>query len=160
MLSETLQWIIDEEITSARELGEITGVATSTVYRWIRNENQPDFDSVRLMVSHLKDKRATQAIVAAFVAGTNWHVLDTEVDLDLNEDGRVDVEDAIEAAIGAIRTAARSLDQIHTSAREGKITTEQSVELISELNGAIRHCTISQRVLMHMAEARKKRKIR
>ena len=63
MLAKTLKRIIDKQFTSAKEISELTGVSQSTVYRWIAGQSQPDFDSVRLLVRLLPDKRAQKALL-------------------------------------------------------------------------------------------------
>ena len=50
MLARTLQRLIARNLTSAREIGELTGKAPSTVYRWISGASEPDFNSVRLLL--------------------------------------------------------------------------------------------------------------
>ena len=50
MLATTIRTLIDSELTSAREIGDLTGKAPSTVYRWINGRSEPDFNSIRLLV--------------------------------------------------------------------------------------------------------------
>jgi transcriptional regulator with XRE-family HTH domain len=131
MLARTLSRIIDDRLTSAREVGELTGVAPSTVYRWVRGESQPDFDSIRLLVRHLKNPRAVEAILAAFAAGSGWRFVPANHELDVNQDGVVDAADALDASIQAVHSAARSLEQVRRSCRDGIITRHAAVELSS-----------------------------
>src|ERR1041384_5620406 len=102
MLAKTLSMLLDDRLTTAREIGELTGVAPSTVYRWGRGESQPDFDSIRLLVRHLKNPRAVEAILCAFTAGTGWSFRRSEQELDVNHDGRIDAADALDASIDAV----------------------------------------------------------
>ena len=153
MLRETLTQLIDENLTSAREIGELTGVAPSTVYRWLRGDSQPEFDSIRLLVRHLKEPRAVEALLTAFIAGAPWRFQRTETQLDINRDGIVDAADALDAAITAVRSAAQSLDAVRESARsKGGIDRSEAVELLGHLNEVIRNCTLTQQILTHITE--------
>jgi predicted transcriptional regulator len=160
MLSKMLQQIIDQKLTNAREVGELAGVSTSTVYRWISGESQPDFDSIRLLVRHLRDPRAQEAILAVFAAGTSWQFSHTELELDVNDDGQVNAEDALDASVQAVKAAADSLVRVRHARRENGLTAEQTLELIALLNNVVRQCTITERVLVHMSEEKRKRKLK
>ena len=74
LLAPTLQKLIDANATTAKDLGEMAGVSSSTIYRWINGESEPDFDSIRLILHHLPDPNAQLAILTAFIAGTPWTV--------------------------------------------------------------------------------------
>ncbi len=126
MLESTLQKLIDGKLTSAREIGDLTGVAASTVYRWIRGESQPDFDSIRLLVRHLPNVQAQGAILAAFTVGTTWRMYNHELDLDVNQDGIIDASDAVDASINAVRAASRSLSQVRDASRSGGLDNEKN----------------------------------
>jgi TFIIF-interacting CTD phosphatase-like protein len=46
-------------------------------------------------------------------------------------------------------------------ASKGKVlSSDETLELISLLNHTVRHCSITQRILVDMAEQRKKRKLK
>ncbi|MGB1124472.1 MAG: helix-turn-helix domain-containing protein [Phycisphaeraceae bacterium] len=160
MLAKTFKRIIDKQFTSAKEISELTGVSQSTVYRWIAGQSQPDFDSVRLLVRLLPDARAQKALLTAFTAGTDWHVTHMNLELDVNMDGRVDAEDALDASCNALKTSSDTLVSIREASNGKILSSDETLELISLLNHTVRHCTITQRILVDMAEQRKKRKLR
>lgn len=160
MLAKTLQRLIDEKLTTARELGELAGVSTSTVYRWIGGQSQPDFDSVRLLVRHLREPRCQEAILQVFSAGTSWEYSHQELELDVNNDGHVDVEDALDATVDTVRASADSLQCIRTAHKGTPLNAESTLEVISLLNHIMRQCTVTQRVLVQLAEEKRKRKLK
>jgi transcriptional regulator with XRE-family HTH domain len=160
MLAKTLKRIIDKQFTSAKEISELTGVSQSTVYRWIAGQSQPDFDSVRLLVRLLPDSRAQKAILTAFTAGTDWHVTHMNLELDVNHDGKVDADDALDASCNALKTSSDTLVSIREASKGKILDSDETLELISILNHTVRHCTITQRILVDMAEQRKKRKLK
>ena len=161
MLHRTLQQMIDRKLTTAKEMGELTGVSTSTIYRWIAGQSQPDFDAVRLLVRLLPNPAAQEMLLRVVTAGTDWKLDRMQLDLDLNKDGRVDAADALDASIAAVRHAADSLAQVRATCGEDKQPdAEQTLALMTELGDAMTHCTIAQRVLLDMAEQRRKRKLK
>ncbi len=160
MLAKTLKRIIDKEYTSAKEISELTGVSQSTVYRWIANQSQPDFDSIRLLVRLMPDSRAQKAILTAFTAGSDWHVTHMNLELDVNHDGKVDADDALDASCHALKTSSETLLSIREASKGKMLSSDESLELISLLNHTVRHCTITQRILVDMSEQRKRRKLK
>ena len=160
MLSKTLKRIIDKQFTSAKEMSELTGVSQSTVYRWVAGQSQPDFDSIRLLVRLLPDTRAQKALLTAFTAGTDWHVTHMNLELDINMDGKVDSDDALDASCQALKTSSETLVSIREANKGKVLNSDETLELISLLNHTVRHCTITQRILVDMAEQRKKRRLK
>lgn len=159
MLGKTLQRIIDEKCTTARELGDLAGVSPSTVYRWIAGQSQPDFDSIRMLVRHLPDPRAQQEILQSFTVGTDWHCTRLELELDVNDDGCIDSNDALDASIKAVRGCAESLDRVRASSHK-PMNSDETLEALALLQNVVSHCTITQRVLVDIHEQRQKRKLR
>lgn len=160
MLSQTLQQIIDKKFTTAKEISELAGVSQSTVYRWIAGQSQPEFDSIRLLVRLLPDMRAQKALLTAFTAGTDWHATHMNLELDVNHDGKVDANDALDASCHALKTSADTLQSIREASKGKLLTSDETLELISLLNHTVRHCTITQRILVDMTEQRKRRKLK
>lgn len=160
MLGQTLERLIEEGLTSAREIGELTGVAPSTVYRWVRGDSEPSFNSVRLLVRHLPHRGAQSEILAAFTAATAWRVYHLEVDMDVNHDGRISAEDALDATIEMMRSASDVLTGVREACRDKVITQEEAERLVAVLNSVIQSCAQTQNVLTHLSEQRTTRRIR
>ena len=160
MLARTLRKLIEDGTTTAREIGELAGVSTSTVYRWTNGDSRPDFDSVRLLVRLLPSPEGQEAILGAFINGTPWQVQHSQTNLDVNQDGQVDVEDALDAAIDIVRAAAHSLTRIRSAHQDSKFTAEDVIEVADLLNRVSRQCNITQQVLVYLAEERRKRKLK
>ena len=159
MLGHALQRVLDQNLSTAREISELAGVSTSTVYRWIAGQSQPDFDSIRLLVRHLPNPLAQEHILEAFTGGTDWQYIREQLDLDVNADGRVDAEDALDASIEAVHGAAESLCQLRAT-MHGPMSADQTLETVALLGKVMRHCSITQRVLVELAEQRRKRKLK
>lgn len=158
MLADMLQKLIDDETTSAREIGELAGVSTSTVYRWINRESQPDFDSIRILLKTFPQRKAQEALVSVFTAGTNWSPMFQEHDLDVNHDGKVDAEDALDACIETVRHAAETLHAIRKNLQNRKtLTAEQTIDVLSLLQDVQQNATVTQRILIDLGDADRRR---
>jgi AcrR family transcriptional regulator len=161
MLKQVLQRIIDQKWSSAREMAEVAGVSPSTVYRWIAGQTQPEFDAIRQLMRHLPDARAQEALLDLFTTGTDWTSTKVGLVLDINADGRIDHDDALDAACQAVHASAESLARLRLQTRQGQpLDAETTLSLMTQLHHAVKHCTITQRILLEVAEQRKKRKLK
>jgi len=158
MLARTLEAMIEQKWTTAREIGELTGVAPSTVYRWISGESEPDFNSIRILLRHLPDLRAQQAIVSLFLGGTLWTATRAAAgpELDADRDGTISSDDALDAAIQAVRDSGAALDHVHDSLQDGRLTPEESVSATASVDEVIRQCQRLKAVLSVLTEDRKR----
>ncbi len=162
MIGQTLHQLIEDKITSAREIGELTGAAPSTVYRWISEETEPDFNAVRLLLRHLPRPEAQRAILTAFLAGTPWRFDRIEPDLDINNDGRIDANDALDASIELVQSAGESLRRIRHACLQIPMPEKEATLAIDILDRVVRQCCLTQQVLSRVcdqhAAARRKAK--
>lgn len=158
-LATTLQRLIDEGHTSAKEIGELTGVAPSTVYRWISGDSEPPFNSIRMLVRHLPNPAAQREILATFVAGTPWYVFESNAELDVNRDGTIDTADALDSSVDAVHAAGETLIQVREACRDGKITEIEYGTLINRINEVIRQCCTTEGVITQLKEATQKRRV-
>ena len=160
MLAKTLQRLIDDKLTTAGEIAELAGVSSSTVYRWIGGKSQPDFDSIRLLVRHMPDPKAQRAILSAFSAGTSWRFQYLDTDLDVNRDGRVDVNDALDASIRAVDAASELLVKVRKASKDDRLTQDQIGPVIKVLNEVVQQCSITQQIMVRVWEMDDKRRKR
>ena len=152
MLAATLEQLIEQKLTSVDEIGELTGVASSTVYRWIAGQSQPDFETIRLLVRHIRNSDAQRALLTAFTAGTAWQMRYLHENLDVNHDGRVDANDALDASIRLVRAAGDSLGRIRDACRDTPPTRVHAAEAVKVLEEVIHQCCITQQVLVRLSE--------
>lgn len=160
MLAQTLQRLIDQRLTTAREIGELTGVAQSTVYRWINGESEPDFNTIRLLLRHLPDHAAQEAILSSFCMGTEWVYSRTKLDLDFNHDGRIDIEDALDACIQSVQSTAQSLERLRAAARDGTINSDDALALGTVLGDVMNQCSAARQIIGKVSERKRARALR
>ena len=152
MLSETLRRIIADKLTTAREIGELTGAAPSTVYRWISGESEPSYTSLRLLMRLLPNRKAQQELLTSITAGTQWVAYTFDVNADVNGDGIVDHNDAIDAAVSNVMRSAESLKAMREACRDTVVTQEDCSRVIAGLDEVIRTAGIAQQVLVELSE--------
>jgi hypothetical protein len=160
MLAKTLQRVIAKKLTNAREIGELTGKAPSTVYRWISGDSEPDFNSIRLLLRHLPNPLAQQALLSMFTAGTAWQVFRDQSDLDANHDGHISVEDALDATIHSVKVLGGCLAHMRETSKTAALAPEDVVTTVAHLDEVIQHCHISRRVLVKLCEQQRKRRLK
>ncbi len=160
MLAQTLQRLVNDELTNVREIAELTGVASSTVYRWLSGESIPDFETVRMLVRQLPNPRAKEAIISTFVAGTPYRTFHAEAELDVNQDGCIDLNDALDASINSVKSASDSLTSIRLNSHDDSDVRHGATQAVTSLDEAIRQCATAQQVLVHLLEENRRRKAR
>jgi len=158
MLSSALRRLVEEKLTTVDEIGELAGVSTSTVYRWIAGQSQPHFDSIRLLVRHLSNPAAQRALLTAFTAGTAWQMRYYDGDLDVNQDGRIDANDALDSAINVVRAAGKSLSTIRDACQGGLPDRDLSKAAIEVLEEAVHQCCVTQQVLVNITDRSARRR--
>ncbi len=160
MLASTLQQLIDRRHTTVDEIASLAGVSNSTVYRWIGRKSQPDFDAVRRIIRGLPNRRAQEALLAVVTTGTGWRVRAAELSLDINRDGKVDADDALDAAIRVVHDAGRSLMHVRSTCAAGTVRKDDLVDLIALLNHVVEHSTMVQEILIRMVEQKQRQRAR
>ena len=55
--------LLDQKLTTLKELEEVTGRGTSTVYRWKNGESEPHYTDMRLLIRHLGSPDARRSIL-------------------------------------------------------------------------------------------------
>ncbi len=58
MIAMVIRRLLDAKLTTVKELEEVTGRGTSTIYRWLNGESEPQYSDVRLIVRHMRDPEA------------------------------------------------------------------------------------------------------
>jgi len=161
MIDKTLQRIVDQGLVSVPEISEVTGVALSTVYRWMAGKSEPSFHAMALLLRQLRNQDAQSQLVNAFLAGTRWQGYDTGGELDINADGTIDMLDALDSSIDSVNTASQTLQDVRNLSRDGKASPDDTAKLIDMLRHLVHQCTVTQQVLVKVSSVpgRKKAKV-
>ncbi|MEX2672112.1 MAG: helix-turn-helix transcriptional regulator [Phycisphaeraceae bacterium] len=160
MISAALRNLIDQQLTSVGEIGELAGVAPSTVYRWVNGQTQPPYDSIRLLIRHLPNARAQRVLLLHTIRGTAWQVRGPHASLDVNADGKIDAEDALDTMIRIVSAASQSLEQTRESLRQTPLSQNELMEAVETLEDVAIESCLAQQILakIHEAHARPPRR--
>lgn len=153
MISAALTNIIEQKLTSVGEISELAGVSPSTVYRWINGQTQPPYDAVRLLVRHLPEPRAQRILLLYTIRGTPWQLRGPHDTLDVNGDGDIDSNDALDSMIRIVRQASLSLAQIRDALREKPLTSEEMMEAVETLEDVAIESCLAQQILARIQES-------
>ena len=64
MFGTIIRMLLDDKHTTIKEIEELTGRASSTVYRWMNGESEPHATDIRLLVRHMKSEDARQTLLS------------------------------------------------------------------------------------------------
>jgi transcriptional regulator with XRE-family HTH domain len=152
-----IRHLLDQKLTSLKEIEEITGRGTSTIYRWMNGETEPHFTDMRLLVRRLGNPTARRTLVAMLTADlpivVNW-VGDEDF---IGEDaagGRHDGHDLLDRTIVALDCLTDIIAEAHDAVRGGTVSAESFAHLVNMMDEAIRHITASKNLLQRYSVAR------
>lgn len=153
MISAALSNIIEQKLTTVGEISELAGVSPSTVYRWINGQTQPPYDAVRLLIRHLPDPQAQRVLLLYTIRGTPWQIRGPHENLDINDDGKIDGNDALDTMIRVVRNASTSLVQIREALRQKPLTHHEMMEALETLEDVAIESCLAQQILARIQES-------
>lgn len=148
VISETIRTVIDQGLTTARELADIAGINSSTVSRYQNDEPRVAFDTVNAWVRHHPNDAVKQAFYACLPAPQQ-----KEVELDINGDGKIDIDDIFD---GSIKTCQRGMDLMAHVRGNQSISGDDAAEIelmATDVKRAVDHVA---RVAASIASRRRK----
>lgn len=160
MLRAILKALVDRRLTTVRELSAVVNVAPSTVYRWLNGQSEPPFSAVHRLARDLPHPDARAMLLNLLAAGApSSHGLepldpsaDPNVDPNADQGRRVDVDDALDAAIKSVRAAGESLLVVREACKDGRITHDEAAHVLLSLERLRRQCQIASEVVTQLAE--------
>lgn len=123
-LGGILKTLDQQRVISAADVADATGASLSTAYRWMQGESEPPYSQLRALCRELPAEAAEQ-IVRDLIGSRFTLIAAEDADPDINGDGRVDVNDALDGAITCTRDANHMLEQVRDATRDGQITQKE-----------------------------------
>ncbi len=162
MFGTVIRELLDRKLTTLKELEEVTGRGTSTIYRWINDETEPHFTDVRLLVRQLEKPEAKQTLVGLLTS-------DLPIVVDwLHEEGLPAADDQtspqstgheiLERSLFALDCLSHVLSEGNEAIRKQELTSPAYVKIITLIDETIRHLTGCKNMLKKyspIAESRK-----
>lgn len=151
MLDIALQRLVDRKITTAREIAKLADVSTSSVYRWINGESQPDFDSIRKLLRNFRNHHAQRDILMVFTAGTAWQLVHVEEAQVANPNDPSEAVEILDNWIQSVQTMIDDLKRVRGQLQLGQPPAAiHNVESLNLLNQIGQQCVLTQRHLVDL----------
>ena len=154
MFETFIRKLLDDKLTTIKEIEEVTGRGTSTIYRWMNGESEPHFMDMRLLVRQLSKPEARHSLVGMLTSDLpviiNW-VEDEEPkepeSPEANDEWRVQGHEVLDRSLLALDCLTHALSEGNEAIRKQKLTKESYVNLVTQVDRTIRHLTASKNML-------------
>ncbi len=146
MFGHVIRHLLDNKLTTIKELEEVTGRGSSTVYRWINDESDPHHTDMRLMLRHMRNPDARRTTLGLLTSDLpvviNWIADDTEPQGDTR-----DGHEVLDRSLIALDCLTHALSEGNDALRRKELTKESYIKLISMVDETIHHLTASKNML-------------
>ena len=150
MIAMVIRRLLDAKLTTVKELEEVTGRGTSTIYRWLNGESEPQYSDVRLIVRHMRDPEAQRTMVSLLasdlpvvVKWTNDDDFTVQDEAGQTHDGH----EVLDRTLLALDCLTHVLSEQNEAIHKQKVTEESFANLITMMDQTIRHLTASKNML-------------
>ena len=136
MLGTVIRHLVENELATVKEIEEVTGRGSSTVYRWVKGEGLPQFSDVRALVRRLPNPEARRVMIALLSSDLPV-VVHWEDDLVVDDEtGRThDGQDVIAKSLLALNCLTDLLSEQHEAVQKQELT--MNPEMRRDLQAAI-----------------------
>ena len=151
MFGHIIRHLLDKKQTTIKEIEEVTGRGSSTIYRWINDESDPHHTDMRLLIRHMRNPDARRNILGLLTGDLpvviNWIADDSQTGSDDgNEPDRGGYE-VIDRSLIALECLTHALTEGNDALRRKELTKESYLKLVSLVNETIHHLTVSKNML-------------
>lgn len=161
MYGQIIRRLLDEKLTTLKELEQVTGRGTSTIYRWMRGESEPHAGDLRQLVREVRDPRAKRLIVSMLIADlplvVHWIDQDQSLREQFESRQSPDGHDVVDMSLMALAAVTELLVAERESIRtEPELTEETYTRLVRLTDDAVRYLTTSRLMLDKYLRKRRK----
>lgn len=153
MFGHIIRYLLDNKLTTIKEIEEVTGRGSSTVYRWINDESDPHHTDMRLLIRHLRNPEARRAVLNELTSDLpiviNWIADDAAAEAGTGAER--DGHEVIERSLLALDCLTHALSEGNEALRRKELTKDAYVKLVSLVDETIRHLTASKNMLQRYA---------
>lgn len=154
MFGTIVRQLIDQRLTTVKEIEEVTGRGTSTIYRWINGESEPHFMDMHLLIQQMADPRARRMIVGVLTSNLpvviSW-IGEDEPDESVPQERRAAGTEVLERSLVALDCLSHALTEGNEAIRRQELTKDSYIKLVSLVDETIRHLTASKNMLQRYA---------
>ena len=154
MFGTIIRHLLDNKLTTMKEMEEITGRGSSTIYRWMNGESEPHHTDMRLLIRHIGSDEARRIIVSMLTSDlpiiVKW-VEPEASDEAGDESDTLGGHEVLERSLLALDCLTHALSAGNDALRRKELTKESYIKLITLVDDTIRHLTASKNLLKKYA---------
>ncbi len=152
MYGQIIRRLLDEKLTTLKELEQVTGRGTSTIYRWMRGESEPHAGDLRQLVRDMRNPRAKRLIVSMLLADlplvVHWVDQDQQLREEYESRQSSDGHDVVDMTLMALASVTELLACQRESIRtEPELTEDTYSRLVRLTDDSVRYLTTSRLML-------------
>ena len=159
MFGTIIRNLLDNKLTTIKEIEEVTGRGSSTIYRWINSESEPHHTDMRLLIRHMTSPEARRTLLSLLTADLpiviNWiQEKDPRADEPASASADQRLEDGYEVlnqSLLALDCLGHALTEGNEALRTQQLSKDAYVKLVSLVDETIRHLTASKNMLQKYA---------
>lgn len=152
MFGHIIRHLLDNKQTTIREIEEVTGRGSSTVYRWINDESDPHHTDMRLLIRHMRNPDARRTILNLLTADLpvviNW-ISDDSAATATATASHPDRggHEVIDRSLIALDCLTHALSEGNDALRRKELTKDSYIKLVTLVDETIHHLTASRTML-------------
>ncbi len=160
-LSGALRRLLARKQLTVREIERITGRGSSTIYRWLSGESEPEFADVRAMLRELPARELRQPLLDAIVSDlpvtVTW-LEDMGPRPGASRAARAPMDSLTEgahASLDALRALSEAVSRQVGFVQQGRVSRQAAEETIELINRALHDLQVSKQALQEQIRRRR-----
>ncbi len=149
MFGHVIRHLLDNKLTTIKEMEEVTGRGSSTIYRWINDESDPHHTDMRLLIRHIRNPNAGRTILSLLTADLpvviNWVSVETPPDESTGDERGG--HEVLDRSLIALDCLTHALSEGNDALRRRELTKDSYIKLITLVDETIHHLTASKQLL-------------
>lgn len=155
MLGTIIRYLLDHKLTSIKEIEKVTGRGSSTIYRWMNGESQPQLMDMRLLIRNLANVEARRTILDLLTSDLpiviNWISNGQDMTVEDDQGRKHDGHEVLDNSLLAMEILSKGLHEGHDAIRRQELPPEKYAQLVKMLDDTIRHLATSRTMLKKYA---------
>lgn len=155
MLGIIIRYLLDHKLTSVKEIEKVTGRGSSTIYRWMNGESQPQLMDMRLLIRNLSNADARRTILELLTSDLpvviNWISDDQAMTVEDDAGKRHDGHEVLDKSMLALECLSQAMHEGHEAIRKQELSPEKYAHLVKMVDDTIQHLTTSRTMLKKYA---------
>ena len=151
MFGDIIRNLLDQKLTTIKEMEEVTGRASSTIYRWMNGESEPHHTDMRLLVRHMSHSDARRKLVSMLTSDLpvviNW-IDDDHADKTAEAQGGHEV---LDRSLLALDCLSHALSEGNEALGKQELSREAYMKLVTLVDETVAHLSAAKSMLRRYA---------